>query len=439
MSAFTLIRLGTLAVTVGSMTACLSVREPRVSLTASVHTASAPLEITTGTAVPYSGTTLPLYVSLHQGDNVVAVPVDSVRWESSSPVRAWITKPGVADLHAVGPVVITARYREVVATERLVVRENPAASVVMDGIGMGNAFVGDTIALHASALDRTGARINGAVPSFALASRGELDPGARISIDGRFVADRPGTYLVIATMGTRAAQLPIRVGLPPIADPLPLPTATATADAAHGVMMLPAVQSTVPPTRRVRIVGARYEPYVGTIARLTARVWVGESGEPDTSAIVRWTSSDSSVAVVDGMGSVVLLRRGQVAISARHGNKIATKRFNVINAPAADLLVRTNAGFVRAGEVVRLATWVWALGGTRVTHGRPNYAIVDRAGNAAAQATISESGAFVARVPGVYTVVAQLGNLASTATFVVYPAGGHCELRLRRWDPSCAN
>jgi hypothetical protein len=205
------------------------------------------------------------------------------------------------------------------------------------------------------------------------------------------------------------------------------------------VAMLPEVQSVAAATRRVRIAGARYEPYVGTMTSLSARVWVGDAGEPDTTAMVRWTSSDTAIAVVDGMGTVVFLRRGQVAISARHGDKSAKKRFNVLNAPAADLLVRTNADFVRAGDEVMLGTWVWALGGTRVTHGRPNYAVIDPAGNAGSRATISESGAFVARVPGVYTVIAQLGELASSATFVVHPAGGHCELHLRRWDPSCAN
>jgi len=429
-----------LVLAVGTMTACLPAGQARLS--PFVPGAAAPpalLQITTDSGVPYRGTMLPLRVTLRTGDDVAAVPGDSVHWESSLPARAWITKDGIADLDATGPVVITARYREFIATETLVVLENPAATVVMDGVGMRRPFVDDTVALHASAFDRAGARVKGAIVSFVLASRGELDPGARISADGRFLASRPGTYLVIATVGVHAAQMPIRVDLPPIADQHPMPSVTSGADAARGVMMLPAVQSIALATRRVRINGARYEPYVGTMTSLTARVWLGDADEPDTNAIVRWTSSDNTVAVVDGMGTVVFLRRGQVSISARHGDKSATKRFDIVNAPAADLLVRTNAGFVRAGDEVKLGTWVWAMGGTRVKHGRPNYAIIDRDGNAGNQATISESGAFVARVPGVYTVVAQLGDLASSATFVVYPAGGHCELRLRRWDPSCAN
>src|SRR4051812_26555245 len=111
MSASTRNRLGMLVLAVGTVTACLPARQARVSpLVSAAAAPAALLQITTDSGVPYGGTMLPLHVTLRTGDDFVAVPADSVYWESSLPARAWITRDGIANLDATGPVVITARY-----------------------------------------------------------------------------------------------------------------------------------------------------------------------------------------------------------------------------------------------------------------------------------------------------------------------------------------
>ena len=438
-------RVAPLAVALGA-TGCASLLATGTATRIAGGGQPAPLEITMGTARAYAGTVVPLRVTLRTADSSVSVPADSVVWESSSPGRAWVMTDGLAQLYSTGTVTVTARYREIVATRRLHVRRNPTSTIVVERATAGPVVVGDTIALQAMARDDAGAPVPGAVVTFALASRGDSSVGAVISTDGHFTATRPGTYLVIASTGARATALPVRVELPTAESAPPMPVVLADSTPASRITALPEVRSVAPATTHIRISRARYQPYVGTTLSLDARVWTGDAEEPDSTAIPRWGSSDTTIATVDGFGTVVFLRRGWVTISARHGGQSATRRFNVLEAPAADLVVRSDADYVRVGDKVGIATWIWVRGGTRLQHARANYAIlggptgapVDAGADAQIAATISESGAFVARTPGVYTVLAQLGDRASTTTFVVHPAGGHCELQLRRWDPSCA-
>ena len=78
------------------------------------------------------------------------------------------------------------------------------------------ARTGDVIAFSAEAFDATGREIASAPIhwSFMAVPDDRLGPSAtgQILEDGRFVAEAPGMYTIVASVGNRAGQVAVRVG-----------------------------------------------------------------------------------------------------------------------------------------------------------------------------------------------------------------------------------
>ena len=138
-----------------------------------------------------------------------------VTFGTSDPAVATLDRFGFLALLDTGTVTVTAA----VAAERdamtIDVVENPVASLVLE-VGTDMARTGDVLRFTAVAADAGGREVPGVPVRFAVG--GETAPAivaagapAQIDADGRFVAERSGTYTVIATAGTHTATRTVSI------------------------------------------------------------------------------------------------------------------------------------------------------------------------------------------------------------------------------------
>jgi hypothetical protein len=75
---------------------------------------------------------------------------------------------------------------------------------------------------------------------------------------------------------------------------------------------------------------------------------------------------------------------------------------------------------IQVGDAVALGEKIWQKGGVPIRDARVNYGIVAHTSPPKPDAVeITENGVFIARRPGVYTIVAELGGIADQVTVVV--------------------
>ncbi|HEU4564036.1 MAG TPA: hypothetical protein VFS05_05295 [Gemmatimonadaceae bacterium] len=164
--------------------------------------------------------------------------------------------------------------------------------------------------------------------------------------------------------------------------------------------------------REFSIEPLRYGAYAGTVIPLAVR------GEPADSVL--WLSSRADMAFVSEHGALVLLAPGPVTLEAHARGKTRELRLDVKANPVERVELTTDErATVRTGDTVRISAELLAPGGERVTDARVHFAIASRGLLAAPAATVSEDGLFVAREPGLYTVIAACGRAAAAVTIAV--------------------
>jgi hypothetical protein len=128
----------------------------------------------------------------------------TVRFRSTSPAIATVDSAGVVVGRAVGTATIVAESGP--AKGELSVRVVPNRVTRLEVSGPGTARTGDVVRFATKGFDGRG---QAAEPA---AVRWSIDAaGATVFPDGGFVAERPGTYVVTAVVGTVAASTPITV------------------------------------------------------------------------------------------------------------------------------------------------------------------------------------------------------------------------------------
>ena len=134
---------------------------------------------------------------------------------SSDSRTAAIDGFGFLTLGAPGAVDITARAGDALDTLSIEIEENPTIALDLDA-SADEGRTGDVIRFTASARDARGLPVRGMPVQFAVG--GETAPGiiaagspAHITGDGRFVAERSGTYTVVATTGAHAATKTVTI------------------------------------------------------------------------------------------------------------------------------------------------------------------------------------------------------------------------------------
>jgi hypothetical protein len=348
--------------------------------------------------VPYAGSTLRALAVIWRTGATVNNPTVGLRWHSSDLSRAWITDDGTLSLFKPGEVTLTATHGDLLATKTIIIAENPIAKVKLSGDPQAEVRVGTPIRLSARLTSTDGRPITDARVNFGI-DLGDVvrDPrSAQITEEGVLTVTEPGVYTVIGEFGGKADRITMLIGMPGIN------TDAAADDVAD-----------------FELEGGNYAAFVGSNIPLSARVVPRGSKRPLRNPRVHWASSDEDVAWVGQNGVVVFTGPGRVTISAEYGKRTATRTFEVERNPAARLVLLTNVRDVHATDTVNLRTEIWARGGQPVRNARVTYAVIPRTPNTEGGATVLEGGRFVAKTPGVYTILAEFGGLADTRTIMV--------------------
>ncbi len=134
---------------------------------------------------------------------------------TGDPSIATIDRFGYLALHQPGQVDVTASVEDVRDAVTIDVVANPIAALEFRASASGGR-TGDVIRFTAAATDESGAEVDGVPIGYAVggetaASIIGAGAPAQIAADGRFVAERSGTYTVIATSGSHSAVATVAI------------------------------------------------------------------------------------------------------------------------------------------------------------------------------------------------------------------------------------
>ena len=134
---------------------------------------------------------------------------------TSDPGIAVVDRFGFATLHRPGALEVTATIRDVVERVTVEVERNPMTALALQS-SADTAATGEVVRFSAITKDARGLSVRSVPVRFAVS--GETDPAivaagasAHIGADGRFVAERSGTYTVVATSGAHSATRSIEI------------------------------------------------------------------------------------------------------------------------------------------------------------------------------------------------------------------------------------
>ena len=350
----------------------------------------------------FVGTALKLGAQVWMKGSTVPDPAARVFWEASNLTGAWVTDSGTVLLFEPGEITISARSGSVATARRIFVRPNQVEKVEIAGEPDAAVGVGDTVRFSASLTGKWREAVKGAQPNWAVAVGSDATYGtaARITPDGRFTATAPGAYTVVAEMNGRAdiAQVIVR-------DPAARkPANTGDAD----------------PARRVEIPAPSSRPYAGTTVPMRAIVRSLVTRQPSSGAHIRWSSSDPTVASIAADGALALHRPGRTTITADHEGERATREIRVLPNPAGRIVLRSNTRDAAPGATVLLHADIWAPGAQLIRDARPNIAVIAHdAAEGDVIPGVDGEGRFVPAKAGVYTIIAEIGGMASRTTITV--------------------
>ncbi len=215
--------------------------------------------------------------------------------------------------------------------------------------------------------------------------------------DGRVQGYRAGSFEIVAT------------GVLPTGSDAPVPTLTIPVEVAW------------PAIARVDVHPSADVLFVGTTLTHRPVAWHADGTrrpEPDFA----WRSSAPEVASVDRFGTVSAHREGPVTISVSvEGRVLEETSYRVEAFPADGLVIEGGAPTARTGDVLRFSARATAGGadvGDVPVEWTYTFVPDDSIRSPGAAATV-EDGAFVAEVPGRYTVLALSGPLSARSTVLV--------------------
>ena len=137
------------------------------------------------------------------------------RYTTSDPRTAEVDIFGFATLHQSGRVEITATAQDVSETVVIEVETNPVTTLELQ-TSTDSALTGDVVRFTPVAKDARGLPVRGVPVQLAVGGRTAptiiaAGASAQVTEDGRFVAERSGTYIVVATSGTHSATRTVKI------------------------------------------------------------------------------------------------------------------------------------------------------------------------------------------------------------------------------------
>ncbi len=251
-------------------------------------------------------------------------------------------------------------------------------------------IVGRSVPLTVQVFDSSGQAVDIAVrfaaPRSALRVR-----------DGNVQGLEAGTYEIVAT----AALGP---DVSATVEPLTIPVTVAW-----------------PPVATLDVQASADRIFVGTTVTHSADVYHAD-GTRRPGAVVAWTSSAPDVASVDRWGTLTAHGAGGVTLTATFEAGTSTRSYAVEAFPADRLSIDGGAETARTGDVLHFQA-TGTTGGQSVDELPVTWAytfVPDDSIRAPGASAVVEDGAFVAEVPGRYTVLAMSGPLVARATVLVH-------------------
>lgn len=268
-----------------------------------------------------------------------------------------------------------------------------------------DVMVGGSAALTVRVLDATGAAVD--VPVRFAAPRNAL----RVR-DGRVQGLEAGTWEVVATAALETDAVTS-------AEPLTIPV----------TVRWPAIS-------RLDVRGSADRIFVGTTVTHAADAYHAD-GTRRPSAVATWSSSAPEVASVDRWGTLTAHTEGTVTVTASFENGSARLSYAVEAFPADRLTIAGGAETARTGDVLHFRAT-----GTADDRAIPDLPITwaytfvpDDSIRAPGASAIVDDGAFVAEVPGRYTILAMSGPLVARSTVLVHGREAVQEIELQGRGP----
>lgn len=169
------------------------------------------------------------------------------------------------------------------------------------------------------------------------------------------------------------------------------------------------------PAARIEIAPAPTKLLVGTRMSLTGSAF---SPQNDLRGdVISFTSSNPRVASITSDGRLSALAAGQTTITAKAGAATQALPLQVVANTITRFSLEPQSPSVNTGDVVRFTVNARDRTGRAVTGFPVRWAVAGTGG----VAQIDPDGAFVAELPGVYTVTATIGSLSTDNTITVAP------------------
>jgi len=232
-----------------------------------------------------TGLTLQAHAEMANGDPRTD---QQVRWVSLRPDVASIDESGFVTGQAVGTATLEASVGDIKATTSIDVVRNPVRELFI-APKTSRVRTGDVVRFESVASGQTNARVS------AIARWSISGAGATIDADGGFVAEKPGSYAVTATIGDRSAVATVTVVPREVARELEVVGRTAQEEFQ---------------TAEQWIVG-NYA-YVSSI--MAGRVWVYDISDPAKPVKVDSVSFDARV-----INDVSTTADGKIGVVTREG------------------------------------------------------------------------------------------------------------------------
>jgi hypothetical protein len=174
-----------------------------------------PLESITFTNVPdkmYTNTALQIKPEVVDKAGLMRERADVAFSINNS--RASIDQFGLLEALEPGMTTLTASAEDIESTMRIRIVENPVRSVAI-GNGVMEARTGDVLRINATALDSDENAVDDAPIEYSFIARPDDTLGQRaegqIAHDGRFVANLPGFFTLVAKSGNEVARQTVRI------------------------------------------------------------------------------------------------------------------------------------------------------------------------------------------------------------------------------------
>jgi uncharacterized protein YjdB len=306
----------------------------------------------------------------------------TVAYQSSNPAFVTVNSSGIVTAIAKGSVTITAISEGKTGSAPLTVAAKTVASVTVSP-NPASATVGQTAQLSAVAADAQGAAMTGR--TFTWASSAPTI--ATVNASGLVTAVAPGSASITAT-----------------ADGI-------TGQSAFNVTAITAASVTVTPTTSsVQVSGT---------TQLSATAY-DAAGNPLTSRVPSWASSNPTVATVSSSGRVTGVSQGNTTITASVDGKVANAAIAVDappQAPVATVSVTLSAQSLNVGQSTQASAVLRDAAGNPLS-GRA----IAWSSAAPTLASVSASGAVTALAPGSATIVGTSEGQSGSATLVVNTA-----------------